>query len=51
MFSGKKTYLVALLMVAYSVGGYLLGKAPELDWTAVLEGFGLATLRAGIASK
>ena len=48
---GKKTYLIALAMVLYEVGGYLLGKNAMPDMKIILEGLGLATLRAGIAKK
>ena len=51
MLNGKKTYLVALAMVAYEVGGYLLGRSAMPDIKIILEGLGLAALRAGIASK
>ena len=51
MLKGKKTYLVALAMVAYELGGYLLGKSAMPDIKIILEGLGLATLRAGIAKK
>lgn len=49
--SGKKTYLVAGLMVVYAVSGWLLGKSPDVDWSMILEGLGLAALRAGVAKR
>ena len=48
MLSGMKTYIIAAAMVAYQVIGYLLGGAVP-DINMVLEGLGLAALRAGIA--
>lgn len=48
MLAGYKTYIVAFGMVAYQVIGYLLG-GPVPDINVVLEGLGLAALRAGIA--
>lgn len=48
MLSGYKTYIVAATMVAYEVLGYVLnGTAPNV--TTLLNGLGLAALRAGIA--
>ena len=49
MFAGKKTYVVAFLMLVYAVTGYFTGRTPDVDWQVVLEGFGLAALRAGVA--
>ena len=43
LLSGKKTYLIALLML---VLGLLTG-----DNSLILEGLGLAGLRAGVAKK
>lgn len=43
LLSGKKTYVVGLLMIAL---GYATG-----DNTLVLEGLGLISLRAGVAKK
>ena len=51
LLQGKKTYLIALAMVAYEVIGYLLGKNPTLDVKAILEGLGLAALRAGVSKS
>ncbi len=53
--SGKKTYIVALLLVlngfsAFFTGDASLGDAvSSIDWRGVLEGFGLASLRLGVA--
>ena len=48
MFAGKKTYVVAAAMVVYELLGYLLnGTAPNIN--TILNGLGLAALRAGIA--
>ena len=46
--SGYKTYIVAAALILYEVLGYLLGKSPTLDVRTILEGAGLATLRAAI---
>jgi hypothetical protein len=47
--AGKKTYLIAFALVVYEVAGYLLGQTDAIDMHVVLEGLGLAALRAGIA--
>ena len=50
MISGRKTYIIAALMVAFALGaGYLGQIPPEATPRMVLEGGGLAALRAGIA--
>lgn len=50
MISGKRTYIVAALMVAFALGaGYLGQIPPEETLRMMLEGGGLAALRAGIA--
>lgn len=46
---GKKTYIVAAVMLVHAVAAYFLGETPELNVTQILEAFGLATLRAGVA--
>lgn len=48
--SGKKTYLVAGLMLLYQVLGHYLYQTPY-DPTAILSALGLATLRAGVAKS
>jgi hypothetical protein len=48
MLSGKKTYLVALAMLAYQGLGYYLYGTP-IDVKSVLEALGLSALRAGVA--
>ena len=48
---GRKTYLVAAALIAYEVLGYLLGKTPGIDVKTILEGLGLAALRAGVAKS
>jgi hypothetical protein len=49
LFSGKKTYLVAIGLIVYEVLGYALGKSATLDMKTILEAIGLATLRAGVS--
>jgi hypothetical protein len=44
---GKKTYLVAILMVVHALSGWALGK--EVNWEEVLMACGLAALRGGVA--
>ena len=50
LLSGKRTYIIATLMLVYGLGGLALG---ELETTEVgrivLEGLALVGLRAGIA--
>lgn len=48
LLSGRKTYIVAGLMIGYQVLGYLIEGRP-IDWNFVLEAGGLTTLRAAIA--
>ena len=51
MLKGRKTYLVALLMVGVGLGGLVTGKiSPTEAVQLVLEGLAAAGLRAGIAS-
>ena len=47
--SGYKTYGVAVLMVVYEVVGYLIGVNPQFNTMTILQAFGLAALRAGVA--
>lgn len=48
-FKGKKTFVVAILMVAYGVTGYLLGETDQATlFRLVLEAAGIVTLRLGI---
>jgi hypothetical protein len=49
LLAGKKTHIIAVALIAYELLGYLLGKSDGVDMKTVLEGLGLATLRAGIA--
>ncbi len=50
MISGKKTTIIAALLVAFALGaGYLGQISPEETLRMVLESGGLAALRAGIA--
>jgi hypothetical protein len=49
--AGRKTYLVAFALVVYEVAGYLLGQKATLDVKVILEGLGLAALRAGIGRR
>jgi len=49
LFQGKKTYFVAIALIAYEVLGYLLGKSSSIDVKTVIEGIGLATMRAAIS--
>lgn len=46
---GKKTYIVAIALVLYEVLGYMLGKSNHIDAKTIIEGVGLATVRAAIA--
>jgi hypothetical protein len=48
VLEGKKTYIVAVLMLAKAFVGYLLGDNIAIDWNLVLSGLGLAALRNGI---
>ena len=47
--AGRKTYIVAGLLIVYELLGYLLGKSDGVDMKTILEGLGLATLRAGVS--
>ena len=50
LLSGRKTYLVSLLMLAFSFLGYFLGELQPADaGRLLLEALGLAGLRAGVA--
>jgi len=50
--AGKKTYIAAIALLCYALGGAIAGK---VDWnTAIAEiiaALGLMGLRAGIATK
>lgn len=49
-FSGKKTYIVAVGIVLVSIGSFLSGDATLQEaFNHILEGLGLAALRAGVA--
>jgi hypothetical protein len=49
---GRKTYLVGVCMIAYGIGGLVIGK---LDYNAAMElvseGFAACTIRHAIAKK
>jgi len=49
MFSGKKTYTVAILMLLRVV--YVWYTAGQLDVNLLLEAFGLGALRNAIAAR
>ena len=49
LLRGRKTYVIAAALIAYELLGYLLGKSDGVDMKTILEGLGLATLRAGIS--
>lgn len=50
MFPGKKTYVAAAGLVAVAIGSFVQGDATVLQTvTVILEGLGLAALRAGVA--
>ena len=49
---GKKTYVVAVLMIVYAIAGYFLGNLDtNAAGTVLLQGLGLAALRHGISNK
>lgn len=50
LLNGRKTYLVAAVMVAYQFLDFFLHGAP-IDANKIMEALGLATLRAGIAKR
>lgn len=46
---GKKSYLMALALLAYAVGGYFTGHLTQADAIGLVWGSGVtASLRAGI---
>jgi hypothetical protein len=48
--SGYKTYIVAGLLLAHAVTGYVTGEMPQGDAvTLILEALGLGGLRAGVS--
>ena len=51
MLAGKKTYIVAVMMLLNEVAPFLTGDKPlgSLDFNGILAAFGLATLRAGVS--
>lgn len=50
MLSGKKTYVVAAVLVVYAVTGFLSGHmGAEEAVRTILEGLGLGFLRAGVS--
>ena len=50
VLKGRKTYVIAVLMLAYGLGGLALGELEAAEvGRIVLEGLALAGLRAGIA--
>lgn len=51
-FNGKKTYIVSVGIVLVAVGGFLAGDLTVQEAiNQTLMGFGLGTLRMGIAKK
>jgi len=48
--SGKRTYIIATMLVLNAFVPVILGEIAlgEVDFRGVLEGLGLATLRAGV---
>ena len=49
MLSGKKTYIVAGLMLVHALSGAALGES--VNWNEVLQAVGLATLRQAVAKS
>ena len=50
MFPGKKTYLVALGVIAVGAGQFAMGDITLVECVNyILSGLGLAALRAGVA--
>jgi hypothetical protein len=50
MLSGYKTYIVAGLLLAHAITGYVTGEMPQGEAvTLILEAGGLAGLRAGVS--
>ncbi len=45
--NGKKTYLVAAIMLIHALSGMYLGEA--VNWNEVFQAIGLATLRQAVA--
>jgi hypothetical protein len=48
MLEGKKTYIIAALMVVHSIAAYFLGTPAPLDIQEILAALGLAALRNGV---
>lgn len=49
---GKKSYCVAIMMIAYGVSGvYLKVMTPDMALQFILNGMGLGSLRVAIASS
>jgi len=46
--NGKKTYLVACLMILHALSTYALGHDQSLNIQEILAAFGLSALRAGV---
>jgi hypothetical protein len=52
MLQGRKTYIVALVMIIYGVAGVLLGKLGTNDaYELILQALGFAALRNGVGNK
>lgn len=50
-FTGKKTYLVAVAILAYAIGGWVAGFLDiNTSIKLILEGLGLGALRHGIST-
>lgn len=52
LLDGRKTYLVAAILVLFGLLGVYLGEISAMDAArTILEGVGLATLRVAFAKK
>ena len=47
ILEGKKTYIVAAVMLIHAVSGAALGE--QVNWNEVFQAVGLATLRQAVA--
>src|SRR6185503_80384 len=46
--NGKKTYIVAVLMILHALSAYVLGQDASLNFQEILAALGLSALRAGV---